>query len=514
MPFLWPADICGDEKSQRPRPKITVAKETTYFLGPLDKEGYVDYVAALNEHFSRGVTPENNANVLFWRASGPVSESATVPSGLFKLMGIKPPTKDGLTYIDLGKYVTDYAKIPDGDPRAGAIFEQQSGASQRPWVEAVYPHLAIWLKLNEAPLSVVVEATKRPQSYAPIFCPRDGEMPQPLHALVLYGTSTRREYGRALTARGMLHLGEGRTAAAWEDLLACHRLARHVGRSPWLLDGLVCVSIDGASSASDVAFVAHAELSAAQAVKCLRDWQALGPLPSMADRVDVTERAAFLDTMQLIARFGGEDIVTPIISDEAPPLWLRALDVTLVDWDAAFKMGNGWYDRVVAAMRVKDRKKMAKAFEDIDAKLRELTAESNSETFPDKKLLAHDAVARKTAGERVAGLTIRLLSSAWIAVRTAEDRAKQYRSNLDVALALAAHRAEKDRYPEKLSELSPKYLKTVPDDLFSGKPLIYRATDTGFLLYSVGANGKDDGGRRYNDTPAGDDLVVRMPPEE
>jgi hypothetical protein len=33
----------------------------------------------------------------------------------------------------------------------------------------------------------------------------------------------------------------------------------------------------------------------------------------------------------------------------------------------------------------------------------------------------------------------------------------------------------------------------------------------GYLLYSVGVNGKDDGGRQFDDDPPGDDLSVRMP---
>ena len=39
-----------------------------------------------------------------------------------------------------------------------------------------------------------------------------------------------RELATALTARAMLHLAEGRSDAAWQNLLACHRLGRHVAR--------------------------------------------------------------------------------------------------------------------------------------------------------------------------------------------------------------------------------------------------------------------------------------------
>src|SRR5262245_33592389 len=53
-----------------PKGKFTISKETTYVTGPLDKDGYIDYAAALNERLGQGVTPENNANVLLWRAMG------------------------------------------------------------------------------------------------------------------------------------------------------------------------------------------------------------------------------------------------------------------------------------------------------------------------------------------------------------------------------------------------------------------------------------------------------------
>ena len=59
--------------------------------------------------------------------------------------------------------------------------------------------------------------------------------------------------------------------------------------------------------------------------------------------------------------------------------------------------------------------------------------------------------------------------------------------------------------------MAPKYLAAVPGDLFSGKALVYRPAAGGYLLYSVGVNGKDEDGHRYDDDPPGDDPRVRMP---
>ena len=65
--------------------------------------------------------------------------------------------------------------------------------------------------------------------------------------------------------------------------------------------------------------------------------------------------------------------------------------------------------------------------------------------------------------------------------------------------------------PREIGRTGPQVPGGVPGDLFSGKALVYRPTENGYLLYSVGVNGKDDGGRSADDEPPGDDLHVRMP---
>src|SRR5690606_35604963 len=47
---------------------------------------------------------------------------------------------------------------------------------------------------------------------------------------------------------------------------------------------------------------------------------------------------------------------------------------------------------------------------------------------------------------------------------------------------------------ESLDPLVPDLLAAVPVDIYDGKPLAYRRTRQGYLLYSRGLNGTDDGG--------------------
>ncbi len=75
-----------------------------------------------------------------------------------------------------------------------------------------------------------------------------------------------------------------------------------------------------------------------------------------------------------------------------------------------------------------------------------------------------------------------------------------YRNKTEVqatvaTIALQRYKEDKGQYPDSLNDLiAAGFLKELPIDSYSDKPLIYRKTDTGFTLYSIGRNFKDDGG--------------------
>ena len=63
------------------------------------------------------------------------------------------------------------------------------------------------------------------------------------------------------------------------------------------------------------------------------------------------------------------------------------------------------------------------------------------------------------------------------------------------AIALKRYELRHHQLPATLNELTPDLLKSVPIDYMDGQPSRYRRNADGtFLLYSVGENGKDDGG--------------------
>lgn len=62
-------------------------------------------------------------------------------------------------------------------------------------------------------------------------------------------------------------------------------------------------------------------------------------------------------------------------------------------------------------------------------------------------------------------------------------------------MALEAYREAAGDYPASLAELRKKVDWPLPKDPFSGRPFIYRRIGNGYIIYSIGPNMKDEGGK-------------------
>jgi len=73
--------------------------------------------------------------------------------------------------------------------------------------------------------------------------------------------------------------------------------------------------------------------------------------------------------------------------------------------------------------------------------------------------------------------------------------AETARRMLVTAITLKRYQLQHGQYPGQLTDLTPQYLRELPMDVMDGKTLRYRPKDEGgFLLYSVGEDGQDNGG--------------------
>jgi hypothetical protein len=113
------------------------------------------------------------------------------------------------------------------------------------------------------------------------------------------------------------------------------------------------------------------------------------------------------------------------------------------------------------------------------------------------------------------------------AIGKAVDRGDMVRCMVEgtkLQLAVEGYRAEHGDWPPTLEALVPDWIDAVPGDPISDEPFVYRLISEdehgrGYLLYSVGADGRDDGGLFSADEPLkaltedgpGQDFVFNQP---
>jgi uncharacterized protein YmfQ (DUF2313 family) len=517
-PVSAPATV---EKSDKPpRVLVTISKETTYITEPLRPDGYVDYVAALNARYSKGVTPENNAAVLFWKAVGPGLIEPATREEFFKALGMKPLPDKGDYFIQFDDYVKERRKAVKGGvglnekeiATAEKILKIWTDETVRPWSRDELPILAEWLKANERPLHVIVEACKRPRRFDPIVV-SDKE------SALLFSPVDLTIYtavADALVARALNRLDSNEIEKAWDDLLATHRLARLVGQGSSLVESLDGISIDAIADAGDQALLQRTLLTPSQAAKMLKDLNRLASFPDVAELVDGTERFQYLGAVACCARGVSKEFAKIISGMAEKAKAARAADQTQPDWDVMLRIGNHWYTRMTKALHHRQPTQVArneawgKMMDDYYARIKTLTG---------KVSITIDAILDPRGGssERIAFVLLAELLPAGNNVAIGMDRGSMRLEITKLGFAMAAYHADHGSYPSTLAELAPRYVGKVPKDVFNDNELHYKLKlkRESYVIYSVGPNGKDDGGKEpKNGMNDEDDIALTVPAPE
>src|SRR5262245_21287584 len=206
------------------RSTFTISPETTYVTGPADDEGFVDYQTALNARLSAGIPAEINANALIVQALGPHPEGGTMPPGYWQWLGVECPPEDGSYFVDRRKYYEAKMKDEEEDGRARIPIvddedddgrtpqqrwdERVDQAGRWPWKAKDEPDVAGWLKQNDKPLALVIEASKRPKYYNPLVSKSTDVRSARLIGSLLPTVQKCREIAMALCCRAMSRVAD------------------------------------------------------------------------------------------------------------------------------------------------------------------------------------------------------------------------------------------------------------------------------------------------------------------
>lgn len=492
---LFAATSLADDPKEKPPekkgPPFTITKETTHITEPLFEDGFPNYAAALDRQMKKGISPDDNAFIPLIQIVGPNEIAEKLRPQLAEKLGMPPLAADGKYFVTSGEFQKKLAaeKPADGE----AFSDQLDRATNRPWTDQDAPLIARWLEANEKSLADLPKALERKHYYAPILMQHERDS---LFMALLPYLQPMRDLNRALLARGLRRVAAGEIEKAEADSLAMHRFARHVARGGFLIDYLVGLAIEAMAVKLDTSIAHHGKLSATQAKAFAAELAKLPELPQTADKFEV-ERFGYLDAVSLLIREGPEklDAMTGLAEQKRETPAVKEILRHAVEWDQTLKIGNQTYDQLVAAAKIANWKERWPAVAKVFQEAEEAGSKEGRDPVDWIAAALDSKVRARKAGRFMGHLLTRLLLPAMQQVLKAEERETVKRELVQVALALAAYKADHGNYPETLAPLAPKYLAKLPIDPWSGKDYLYRIEKEGYVLYGVGVNGKDDGGK-------------------
>lgn len=482
---------------------VTIGKETTYITEPLKPSGYPDYIEALNQLASKGVTPENNAAVVLLRVLGPKGIEDDISAEYYRRLGISPLQKGGSYFVSYEDFIkglsddelaiavkdnkTDIAASVGGDAIREQILTDIHTCCERPWKAEKFPHVAKWLKEQEEILKRLEALHKMPHYYSPFVTPAN----EPLVINIRLPLITNvRTLARYYTVRAMGALGRQDFQSAWNDVEMLLRLSQLIVESPMLVDKLISIAIAGFTHPLIRELVTAEKLSGVELAKFQAAHQQYAPKMSLVKSMNTVERFSFLRSICTMAEhgldvldaLGGKKRLKELKGD---PFSKRKQ----LNYDMMLKLGNAKYDELVRIHGLTDPAEKIRAIEVFEAEVKKLVKENGGVELIGSFFTAKD-VRSKTLGNIYLTLFLPALNMS----DGAKRRFENYFQLAELGFSLRRYREKHQRYPDKLEQLVPEYIAAVPKDQHTQQPFAYRTDGTDFLLYTIGHDKRDLGG--------------------
>jgi hypothetical protein len=317
----------------------------------------------------------------------------------------------------------------------------------------------------------------------------------------------------------MQSLSEGRNEDAWRDLLTCYRISKHLTASGELLVALVGIAVR--NLAHDAAILCITEPELDEAAMKLR-WSELAPLLTPMRDVMRRDRLAQVDAILRLKAgtmkphryyedaIGFDESETPMRREQLIDGFVELVQ-TANDVNGLLRRLNRYYDRIDEVRSTGTLAVRSQALEQLHD---QLLAEGNRRTL----------LIKRTPIEANAALVGLLVPPAHNAFEIATARFATEAALLNASFAAELHHLRTDTdvqsgvdlariTSEMANELGIAGVLEIRD-YCADEPLKVRTSDSEVLIYSVGVNLKDDGGRSATEAPGADDVLVRLPREK
>lgn len=464
--FEWAA------ASQERESTIIVSEETTFLTEPVDEQGYLQVIAALNRELSEGVTRENNAAVLWLEAIGFRAEGSVLEYQAREL-GCEVP---GL----------DQPFFRNGSSRPGPfdLFvpeEQFDKVIGGPWKGEEHPEALAWIEANEQALAKVAEAVKRPRYYVP----REGDA---MWGILIPDVQWCRAVSRCLLARVHLRMEQGERDLAWQDLMTIQRLARMVSKGPFLVERLVGAAIESVGLEATSRWLETMTVMDNDIEGRLAEFNALGPMPRHAGSLQY-ERLMMVDLAIHMERGQGIEEVLPDSDGIVAKFVGRG-----VDWNLVLTQTGEKYQEMDRILQIADSEERRREIEEFSSLMQQEQRKLQERYSGVAGVAASLFTSKEQISLDAANLLLGLITPAIQMVVNAEDRIDTERELVRLAFELKRYELEHAEFPETLEGLSPQALRVPEGERGLVLETVYRRTDTELLFYHLGRDATDNAG--------------------
>jgi hypothetical protein len=432
-------------------------------------------------------------------------------AGLMLVLGRPSPHTDYLTRL-----TGPVASIPDDarawpDYRAALVEIGEIPDFGREWPHpgnAAWPQAAEFLEARQGALDRVRRAAARPDfGYVPGYAvaPEDRVLwpemepvaprelaDESLFAILLPYLAETRKLAKILALDTHAAAADGRRERVLENLEAMLGVARHVREFPTLIGDLVSMAIVALTvqTAGDIL---------AERPKAFEDagLQRLAHVLSACDPIFEVRYDA--------ERLTGHDLAQRLYTDDGSGDGRITLEgvrmlhslVGTWDWRAKRSGDSPVLEAALLPSLVWTMASRREFLREYDRLMDRWVADGTRPLWEIERYVAEEEVERMMASPlmRVRYLPIVYLMPALGKIHQSAEFGRADRDGLLVAIALDLHRRRHGAWPADLDPLVPDLLPAVPPDRLDGRPLRYTVEDGRAIVYSIGADRDDDGGR-------------------
>ncbi len=481
-----------------------------------------------------------------WQTVGPKQIDKNIRKRYFEMLGVAEPPEEGDYLVwpeDVPKY-KEAAKLPENNkemPFSEKVWmDQYNQATRTAWSKEDYPIWAAVVERNEKPLKILADGLQRTRFYSPWVSSNDqadGSMLIGCVGSPMTTITAMRNVAQFLAVQAMFQLHDGDVSGKWRNVMTLYRLERLYSQSPFVSDRLTISCLGDHARQTAVVLSQYEDITAEQARECQRQLRDLPAMRPIWELYNEAERCSQIEGLLIYADgddadnskiFDSFDSIQSNYSHTVDPkhenrvkAFKRLIAEKDLDWTELLRRYNVWHDRLVQACKCRTCKSAAALLTTLKADTI-YDANRSADWVLAEKPEAFSHGDPKIKAQRLAELAewpvVNLIPKALIRI---EQKRQAYERMTLLAFALAGYRAEHEKhYPKTLAELAPNYIDAIPHDPFSDDPLLYKSDGDGYLLYSVGMNGRDDGGFGQDNMPdsatedqkkESDDISIRTP---